>query len=99
MKLAQERSIPDMTAVLLADGGFSAVNPPEWLGQLRPWLVMISVEAGNNRGLPSPTVLQTLEGTTVLRTDLHGWIELTSDGKQLWVEVERDIKDKINENE
>jgi beta-lactamase superfamily II metal-dependent hydrolase len=59
---------------------------------------MISVEAGNSRGLPSPTVLEALEGTTVLRTDLHGWVELTSDGEHLWVEVERDLEDKVGEN-
>jgi hypothetical protein len=26
---------------------------------------------------------------TVLRTDRNGWIELTTDGQQMWVEVER----------
>jgi competence protein ComEC len=98
MNLARERSINGVTAALLADGGFSAVNPPEWLDQLRPWLAMISVEAGNSRGLPSPTVLEALEGTTVLRTDLHGWVELTSDGKQLWAEVERGLEDRTGEN-
>jgi beta-lactamase superfamily II metal-dependent hydrolase len=52
-------------------------------------VALISVEAGNRGGLPSPETLASLSGTTVLRTDLSGWIELTSDGKQLWVEVER----------
>ena len=88
-ELAGKRTIGPVNAYLLADSGFSAVNPPEWLDQLQPWVVLISVEAGNSRGLPSPEVLEVLDGTTVLRTDLNGWIELMSDGEQLWVEVER----------
>jgi competence protein ComEC len=89
MNMAQEGSIGNVTAALLADGGALAVNPPEWLDQLQPWLAMISVEAGSSRDIPSPEVLDALQGTTILRTDLNGWIELTSDGEQLWVEVER----------
>jgi len=88
-ELARKRSIGPVSAYLLADSGFAAVNPPEWLDQLQPWVAMISVEAGNSRGLPSPEVLEALEGTTVLRTDLNGWIELKTDGERLWVEVER----------
>ena len=30
-----------------------------------------------------------LVGYTLLRTDQNGWIELATDGEQLWVEVER----------
>jgi hypothetical protein len=30
-----------------------------------------------------------VEGYTLLRTDRIGWIELTTDGQQMWVEVER----------
>jgi beta-lactamase superfamily II metal-dependent hydrolase len=36
--------------------------------------------------------LQALEGITVLRTDLNGWIEIKTDGEKMWVEVERDTK-------
>jgi beta-lactamase superfamily II metal-dependent hydrolase len=85
-----ERGTPGaVTAVLLADGGYVAVNPPEWLTRLQPWVALISVEAGNPRGLPSPETLRALAGTTILRTDLNGWIDLTSDGENLWAEVER----------
>ncbi len=88
-ELAGSKSIEPVTTVLLADGGNTAVNPPEWLNQLQPRLAMISLDAGNRRGLPSPEVLEALQGTTLLRTDLNGWIELTSDGERMWVEVER----------
>ena len=36
-----------------------------------------------------PQVLEALKGYNLLRTDHNGWIELTTDGEQLWVEVER----------
>lgn len=78
-----------VTAVLLPDGGYEAVNPGDWLRALAPRLVLISVESGNRRGLPSSEVLRLLEGTTVLRTDRHGWIELSTEGTHIWVEVER----------
>jgi beta-lactamase superfamily II metal-dependent hydrolase len=78
-----------VTAVLLADGGFVAANPPAWLEQMHPLAAVISVEAADPRGLPSREVLQALEGTTVLRTDRNGWIELVTDGERLWISVER----------
>jgi competence protein ComEC len=76
--------------LLLADGGYAAVNPPEWLAMVNPWLAVISVDAGNRRGLPSEATLSSLSDRVVLRTDIHGWIDLTTDGNMLWVETERD---------
>jgi hypothetical protein len=34
-------------------------------------------------------VLEALQGYTLLRTSRNGWIELTMDGEQMWVEVEK----------
>ncbi len=82
--------IEGVQVVVLADGGNLAVNPPEWLQNLSPQAVLISVEAGNWRGLPSPGLLEGLEGMTVLRTDIHGSVELISDGERLWVWVEKE---------
>jgi competence protein ComEC len=88
-ELAMEPSIGPITALLLPDGGNESVNPDKWLTRFQPLVALISVEAGNSRGLPSPQVLQSLKDRNILRTDLNGWIELTTDGEQLWVEVER----------
>jgi hypothetical protein len=30
-----------------------------------------------------------MQGCTLLRTDQNGWIELSTDGERMWVEVER----------
>ncbi|HEY70576.1 MAG TPA: DUF4131 domain-containing protein [Anaerolineae bacterium] len=89
--LMQSNRIGSMSAVLLAEGGCAAGNPQPWLEHLDPMVALISVEAGNREGLPSPEVLGALAGRTVLRTDQHGWIELISDGERLWVEIERKV--------
>lgn len=87
--LAQDRDLAALTALLLPDGGYAAVNPVSWLERAAPRLVLISVAAGNDRGLPSAEVVSWLQGRSVLRTDRDGWIELISDGQQLWVQAGR----------
>jgi hypothetical protein len=37
----------------------------------------------------SPKTLQIFQDDEVQRTDQNGWTELTTDGEQMWVEVER----------
>jgi beta-lactamase superfamily II metal-dependent hydrolase len=90
--MQQQSSLPSVTALMLADSGYLAVNPPDFLAHMQPWVVLISVEAGNERKLPDPKVLEALQGTTILRTDQHGWIHCISDGKRFWVEMERDLE-------
>ena len=87
--LQQNRSFTTATALMLADSGYGAVNPPSLIARLQPRLALVSVTAGNDRNLPDWRVLEALEGTTLLRTDQHGWIHCFSDGEKLWVEVER----------
>lgn len=66
------------------------LRPPPWaLAIANPQLVVLSVAAGHPDGLPDPDVLATLEGRTLLRTDRNGWIEVITDGTQMWVEAER----------
>jgi beta-lactamase superfamily II metal-dependent hydrolase len=50
---------------------------------------LLSVAAGDPDGLPDLATLDALKGYNLLRTDRNGWIELTTDGNQMWVEVER----------
>jgi beta-lactamase superfamily II metal-dependent hydrolase len=56
---------------------------------LQPQIVLLSVAAGDREGRPDPETLQAVERYTLLRTDRNGWIELTTDGEQMWVEVEK----------
>ena len=52
-------------------------------------MVLLSVAVDDHEGLPDPETLAALEGYTILRMDRNGWIELVTDGAQMWVEVER----------
>jgi competence protein ComEC len=83
------RTIGQVTVLLLADSGYDPLNPPEWLANLRPQLAILSVAAGDPTGLPDPAVLASLAGTSLLRTDRNGWIEVSTDGSGLWLEVEK----------
>lgn len=78
-----------VTALLLADAGHAALNPPQWIQRWKPQLVLLSVASGDPEGLPHPEVVQALGGLPLLRTDQRGWIELSTDGEQMWVETAR----------
>jgi len=84
------KEIGPVTALFLADSGYAPVNPPEWINNLKPQIVLLSVAAGDYNNLPSPETLEAAEGYTLLRTDLNGWIHISTDGEQMWVEVERE---------
>ena len=51
---------------------------------------LLSVAAGDPDGLSDPATLEALQGYNLLRTDRNGWIELSTDGNQMWVEVGRE---------
>jgi beta-lactamase superfamily II metal-dependent hydrolase len=51
-------------------------------------VVLFSVASGNHEGLPSPETLEAIEGYNLLRTDRNGWIKISTNGEQMWVEVE-----------
>jgi beta-lactamase superfamily II metal-dependent hydrolase len=87
--LQQNNSLRDLPAVLLAESGYAPLNPPELLSFLHPQLAILSVASADHTGLPSPETIDALNGTNLLRTDVNGWIELTTDGRQMWVNVER----------
>ena len=75
---------------MLAESGYALVNPGEWIEGLSPQIVLLSVAAGDREGLPASETLAAVQGYTLLRTDRNGWIQLSTDGEQLWVEVERE---------
>lgn len=71
------------------ESGYAPANPAERIEKLSPEVMLLSLAAGDREGRPSPELLQAVEGYSLLRTDQNGWIELTTDGEQMWVEVER----------
>jgi competence protein ComEC len=87
--LQQNTPMRNVSAVLLPESGYAPLNPPELIDFLHPQLAVLSVAAGDKTGLPSPATLVALTGYILLRTDQNGWIEITTDGSQMWVEVEK----------
>jgi beta-lactamase superfamily II metal-dependent hydrolase len=87
--LQNASTMRNISAVLLPESGYAPLNPPELIDFLHPQLALLSVAAGDKTGLPSPETLDALQGYNLLRTDQNGWIEITTDGNQMWVEVEK----------
>ena len=75
--------------LLLADSGLGALNPPEWIHGLRPQVCILSVSSADAAGRPDAQTLTAVGDLPLLRTDLQGWIHITSDGHRMWVETER----------
>jgi competence protein ComEC len=88
-QLQADKSLPPLTALLLADAGLAQLNSAGWIDFLDPQLVILSVSADNFSGLPHKETLEAVGERTLLRTDVNGWIEVASDGDSIWVEVER----------
>jgi len=88
-RLAHSDIAGNVTALLLADGGFAPLNTQAWIDRWQPELILLSVAPGDKDGLPDKQTLQAVAGYSILRTDLNGWIHLTTDGETLWVETQK----------
>ncbi|MFN3491196.1 MAG: ComEC/Rec2 family competence protein, partial [Anaerolineales bacterium] len=82
-------TIGKVDVLLLADSGYAPSNPADLFENLTPQLVILSVAAGDPDGLPSQEVLDSLEGFSLLRTDRNGWIDISTNGFEMRVIVER----------
>jgi competence protein ComEC len=89
-RLSQDHRIGPVSALLLTESGHASLNPPEWILRWDPQVVLLSVAADDRLGRPSPEALDAVNGYTLLRTDRNGWLHLSTDGEQLWIEVERE---------
>ncbi len=91
-ELSYGEDIEQVSLLLLGDSGYAPIHPPEWFANLNPQLIVLSVAAGDPDGLPHEGTLEAIEDYSLLRTDHNGWIEVTTDGVEMWVEVERQIR-------
>jgi beta-lactamase superfamily II metal-dependent hydrolase len=82
-------TIGKVDVLLLAESGYAPSNPPDIFENLNPQLVVLSVAADDLDGLPSQDTLDALEGYSLLRTDRNGWIDISTDGVEMRVSVER----------
>ena len=85
----QGLEIGEISVYQLADHGYQSSNPSAWITNLHPELLLLSVGIKDNRGLPDRGLLDRLGGYSLLRTDQNGSISLISDGKNLWIHVDR----------
>lgn len=88
-ELRNGAKIGPVSLLSLADAGYEASNPPEWIANLNPEIVELSVDAADQNGMPDRSVLESIKDYEILRTDQNGWIEITTNGEQMWVNVER----------
>ena len=88
-ELQDGAEVGPVSVLSLANSGYAASNPPEWITNLDPELVVLSVAAADENGMPDTEVLESLNGFSLLRTDENGWIEVITDGTQMWVDVEK----------
>ena len=73
--------LPRVDLLKIAHHGSRSSSSAAWLAEVRPWLAIVSAGRENRFGHPSPDVLGRLAGRRVIRTDLHGTIRLSSEGR------------------
>jgi len=88
-ELKNGKTVGPVSLLTLADSGYAPSNPPEWINLLHPQLIVLNVKAGDETGMPDDETLKTVEGYPLLRTDKNGWIHISTDGKDFWVEAEK----------
>jgi len=88
-ELKNGATVGPVSLLSLADSGYAASNPEEWISNLNPELVVLSVDAADENGMPDGEALDAVKGYSLLRTDESGWIEISTNGDQMWVNVER----------
>jgi hypothetical protein len=83
------REVGPVNALLSADHGYSPANPPNWIGNLHPQVLLQSGAAGDARDLDSLELSRVNDGYFILSTARNGWIRLSTDGEKLWLEIEK----------
>lgn len=77
------------TLLKVGHHGSRSSSGPEFIAYVAPQIAVIQVGADNDYGHPHVEVLSELAGRTVLRNDLHGRVHVWTDGRQLWMEKEK----------
>lgn len=77
------------TVLKVAHHGSRTSTSLDFLERAKPTIDVISVGIGNRYGHPAPDILGRLEGDLILRTDQHGDVILSTDGRHLWLETQR----------
>ncbi|MBN1878080.1 MAG: ComEC/Rec2 family competence protein [Anaerolineae bacterium] len=87
--VAREGDKLKSSVLLLARHGATTSSTPAFLQAVAPELVIISVDGTNYTSYPAPEVLARVLDKPHYRTDIHGTIEIISDGQRIQVHPER----------
>ena len=87
-QLNNGQGLGPVSGLLISESGYAPSNPPEWLANLKPQVAILSVAAGDPDGLPAVDVIKAFDNYNLIRTDRRGWIDLASNGQQLWITSE-----------
>jgi competence protein ComEC len=79
----------DSSVLKIAHHGSRTSTSDAFLSRTTPLIDVISVAADNPYGHPTEDVLARLAGDFILRTDQHGDITLSTDGRHLWLKTQR----------
>jgi len=82
-------AVGSVSVLSLANSGYEASNTAEWITNLNPELIVLSVSAADENGRPDADTLDAIKGFSLLRTDLNGSIEITTDGTRMWAGAEK----------
>ncbi len=84
-------TLPAVDVVKVPHHGSRTSSSPAFVAATRPALAVVSAGRGNPFGHPHPTVVAAWQeaGTAVLRTDLHGTVEVLLEEACIWVRTHR----------
>ncbi len=88
-QLEYGNAVGPVTVLSLAQSGYAPLSPVDWIDNLNPQMTVINVASDDKDGLPDQETLDALGSRSLLRTDQNGWIEITTDGKDMWVQAEK----------
>ncbi len=94
-QLEYGNAVGSTTVLSLSQSGYAPLSPVDWIDNLNPQMTVLSVAADDKDGLPNQETLDALAERSLLRTDQNGWIEITTDGKEMWVQAERSEQKKV----
>jgi competence protein ComEC len=79
----------DSSVLKIAHHGSRTSTSDAFVRRTTPLIDVISVGGDNAYGHPTDEVLSRLEGDLILRTDHHGDITLSTEGRRLWLQTQR----------